>query len=93
METLQTETENFGEKAIDPVCGMTVAPGKTDLVSVHQGKKYWFCAEGCRSAFEANPEKYLKPKPLKKKGWFGRYLERLAKINEKEFGCSGPGCH
>jgi hypothetical protein len=39
-----------------------------------------------------NPERDLKPKPVKKKGWFGRYLERMAKINEKEFGRTGPRC-
>jgi hypothetical protein len=44
-------------------------------------------------AFEADPNKYLEPKPVKKKGWFGRYLERMAKTNEKEFGCAGPRCH
>ncbi|MEO0183929.1 MAG: YHS domain-containing protein, partial [candidate division WOR-3 bacterium] len=26
----------------------------------YKGKKYYFCAPGCKKAFEENPEKYLK---------------------------------
>lgn len=92
-----TAFENRGKdsptKHIDPVCGMDVEPGRTKLISVHKGYRYWFCAESCRSAFEADPDKYLKPKPSKKKNWFRRYLERMAKTNEKAFGCSGPKYH
>lgn len=46
--------------AKDPVCGMDVdekaAPAKTD----YRGTTYYFCAPGCKVAFEANPDKYLK---------------------------------
>ncbi|MBW1999654.1 MAG: YHS domain-containing protein [Deltaproteobacteria bacterium] len=62
---------------IDPVCGMIVAPGTTRLVSNYQGHSYWFCSEACRGAFEANPNKYLNSKTPKRKGLWGRYLERL----------------
>ena len=93
MITLKTTAEDIETKFIDPVCGMEVKPGKTKLVSLYKGKSYWFCADGCRKAFEADPDKYLEPKSAKKKGWFGRYLDRMAKSNEKEFGCSGPTCH
>jgi YHS domain-containing protein len=93
MATLDNTAKDLTTKTIDPVCGMEVEPGQTKLVSVYKGRSYWFCAEGCRRAFEADPEKYLKPKHPKKKGWFGRYLDRLAKVNEKEFGCSGAKCH
>jgi YHS domain-containing protein len=77
--------------AIDPVCGMKVSPGETKRVALYQGHSYWFCADGCRAAFEANPKKYLGDK--KRKGWFGRYIDRLRKANEQEFGASGPKCH
>ncbi len=92
MTTLETTIKDTGTKNFDPVCGMEVEPGKTKLVSVHKGRSYWFCAEGCRWAFEADQEKFLKPKPAKKKGWFGRYLDRMAKINKEEFGSEGPKC-
>ena len=77
-------------KAIDPVCGMEVDPKNAKLISIHRGYKYYFCAEGCLKAFEADPDKYLNPKPAKKKGWFGRYLDKMAKINKKEL-CKS--CH
>ena len=85
-------TKAQSETATDPVCGMSVVPGETKLVSLHNGHSYWFCAENCREAFETNPGKYLEPKSSKRQGWFKRYLRRIAKTNEKEFGCSGPKC-
>ena len=93
MTTLNTIKRESTSKAVDPVCGMDVEPGKTKLVSVYKDHSYWFCAEGCRRAFEANPEKYLDTKPSRKKGLFGRFLDRMAKTNEKAFGCAGPRCH
>ena len=93
MTSLETPVTDTPTKTIDPVCGMDVEPGRTKLVSVYKGHSYWFCAEGCRRAFEADPDKYLKPKPVKKKGWFGNWLERMAKSNEKVFGCAGSKCH
>ena len=48
--------ENTTELVIDPVCGMKVEPGKTDLVTTYQGRGYYFCAEGCCKAFEAKPQ-------------------------------------
>lgn len=75
---------------VDPVCGMKIAPRNTELVSIHEGKSYWFCAEACRRAFEADPGKYLK---YKKKGRIRRWLDRMAKSNQQAFGSSGPKCH
>lgn len=92
MATSETVFKDREGKAVDPVCGMTVNPGNTGLFSVYKGCKYYFCAEGCRKSFEQNPERYLKSKPAKTKGWFGRYLDRMAKVNEKEFGNEGPHC-
>ena len=49
--------------AIDPVCHMEVneksAPAKSD----YKGKTYYFCAVGCKKAFDKDPEKYLKGQP------------------------------
>jgi YHS domain-containing protein len=45
--------------AIDPVCKMEVAEDKAAATSEYRGKKYYFCAVGCKKAFDANPEKYL----------------------------------
>ena len=77
MERLETGTRSITEVMIDPVCGMNVSPGKTDLMANYEGNIYYFCAEGCRKAFEMNPQKYLKSNAAKRKGWWARYLERL----------------
>jgi YHS domain-containing protein len=45
--------------AIDPVCGMTVAPDKAKS-SVHNGEVYYFCSPDCREKFEASPADFLK---------------------------------
>ena len=46
--------------AIDPICKMDVdtdnPPGGQ---SGHQGSTYYFCAPGCKVAFDKEPEKYL----------------------------------
>jgi len=45
--------------AIDPVCKMQVDEKKTPYKSQHAGKPYYFCAAGCKKAFDADPHKYL----------------------------------
>jgi YHS domain-containing protein len=74
-------------RAKDPVCGMSVDPSLTDLVTVHEGRRYYFCAKGCQTAFEKNPRKYLKHK-----GFLGRFIDRLGKTNQETFGSGGPSC-
>ena len=46
----------------DPVCGMTVDPATTAHRADHNGKDYFFCSEGCRTKFVADPDRYLTPK-------------------------------
>jgi Cu+-exporting ATPase len=45
--------------AVDPVCKMTVEPTKAAAQSTHRGQTYYFCAVGCKQAFDKEPEKYL----------------------------------
>jgi len=45
--------------AIDPVCKMEVEEGSAAATSEYKGQKYYFCAVGCKKAFDENPEKYL----------------------------------
>jgi xanthine dehydrogenase accessory factor len=47
-------------EAVDPVCSMTVAAGRSSFPLEHQGVTYYFCCAGCRQAFEADPAGYLK---------------------------------
>ncbi len=74
---------------IDPVCLMKVDSENKALMFTHQMRTYYFCAESCRKAFEGNPGKYLSTKPPKRKGLWGRYLERLNKAT----GGKSPQCH
>jgi YHS domain-containing protein len=45
--------------SIDPVCKMKVDESKPAATSDYKGKKYYFCAVGCKKAFDKNPDKYL----------------------------------
>ena len=44
--------------AKDPVCDMEVDEQTAAAKSEHMGKTYYFCALGCKKAFDENPAKY-----------------------------------
>jgi Cu+-exporting ATPase len=44
----------------DPVCGMTVTPA-SEHHFVYKARDYYFCCNGCREKFAADPEQYLAP--------------------------------
>jgi YHS domain-containing protein len=44
--------------AVDPVCGMAVDRGKA-LTAEHEGRRMYFCCDGCRASFQADPQRYL----------------------------------
>lgn len=46
--------------ALDVVCKMEVDPETAPAKSEYKGKTYYFCAPGCRVAFDRDPEKYLR---------------------------------
>jgi YHS domain-containing protein len=48
------------DKAIDPVCGMTVVKATAKATYEYKGTTYYFCSTGCKEAFAKEPEKYLK---------------------------------
>lgn len=47
-------------KAKDPICGMKVKKSAAAAESEYKGKKYYFCAVGCKEKFDKEPEKYIK---------------------------------
>jgi Cu+-exporting ATPase len=47
--------------AIDPVCGMSVKIAGSPHRYDYQGITYHFCCAGCRTAFSADPARYLQP--------------------------------
>ena len=46
--------------AKDPVCNMEVDEKTAAAKSEYMGKTYYFCAPGCKKAFDENPDKYIK---------------------------------
>src|SRR4051812_5418132 len=54
----------------DPVCGMDVNPQMAKHVSRNFGVHY-FCSEGCKSKFDAEPGRYLRGKELPRVGAAG----------------------
>ncbi len=48
--------------AIDPICKMEVdTDNPNGGTSEYNGTSYYFCAPGCKVAFDAEPKKYLAP--------------------------------
>ncbi len=59
--TLQVVSDSSalaGKSVIDPVCGMTIDPATAAASELLDGKPVYFCAEGCRRRFLANPAGY-----------------------------------
>ncbi len=50
------------DKAVDPVCGMTVVKANAKATFDYKGTTYYFCNPGCKDAFVKDPEKFLKAK-------------------------------
>lgn len=44
----------------NPVCGVPVDVNNPKHIIDYHGEKVYFCCDGCRVKFEANPEKYMK---------------------------------
>ena len=42
----------------DPVCGMEIDPKTAAGKSDYQEKTYYFCSQGCKKAFDKEPQKY-----------------------------------
>ncbi|HEV2571871.1 MAG TPA: heavy metal translocating P-type ATPase [Beijerinckiaceae bacterium] len=53
-------------KVKDPVCGMTVDPATAKHKATYKDQPYFFCSGGCKTKFEADPQRYLDPKPQPK---------------------------
>jgi YHS domain-containing protein len=48
--------------AKDPVCNMEVDEKKAAATYDYKGKKYYFCAVGCKERFAKDPERFIKEK-------------------------------
>ena len=72
----------------DVVCNMKVDEKTTEYKLEYDGDAYYFCGPGCREEFSRNPKKWLK-----RKGWWGKFLDRLIVANEEQFQDKPPSCH
>ena len=59
LPVLESQYEGGVRMAIDPVCKMEVDESKAAAISDYKGKRYYFCAVGCKKAFDQDPERYL----------------------------------
>jgi YHS domain-containing protein len=63
--TMAAAGSDVAATAKDPICGMTVdtaeakAAGRT---STYEGRTYYFCAPGCKEAFDKDPAAHAKPR-------------------------------
>jgi Cu+-exporting ATPase len=89
VEIIKMKQTESVQSAIDPVCGMSVNPETTKIITTIEEEHYYFCAEGCRKAFVENPKKFLEPGCDKPKGLWGRYMARL----QKATGGKAMKCH
>ncbi len=85
---LSNPIEAFPRRVPCPVCQMPVNTRGAEFTLQRGGRTYFFCTAGCREAFLQRGCYSGQPK-----GWWGRYLERLARVNQGLFGNSGPQCH
>ncbi|OYW28901.1 MAG: copper-translocating P-type ATPase [Caulobacter sp. 12-67-6] len=52
------------DRVTDPVCGMSVDPKNARGTAAHAGQNYYFCSTVCQTKFQADPDRYLNPKPV-----------------------------
>jgi YHS domain-containing protein len=56
----------YGTVSKDPLCGMDVDENKASAAgrkSEYQGKTYFFCSDGCKQKFDAEPQRFLQKPP------------------------------
>jgi YHS domain-containing protein len=79
----------FHKHTNDPVCGKRIDPVKTGIAAVHKGRAYYFCSSECWAAFQSTPSRYIGAPMAAPRGWWGRYVKRVAKST----GGKPPCCH
>jgi xanthine dehydrogenase accessory factor len=53
------DPETVSEVAKDPICGMIVDVGESNLKSEYGGRLFYFCCAGCKQTFDKEPGKYV----------------------------------
>lgn len=61
VQTVIEETElNLSDYYINPVCQIPVQKSQAKHILNYQDEQIYFCCDGCKIQFEAEPEKYMK---------------------------------
>lgn len=76
--------------AKDPVCGMDVQEKGAQHYIHFEHETFYFCSDQCKETYAQNSGTKT---TTKGKGFFARFLERLAKDNEQTYGGNPPKCH
>ncbi|HSP63163.1 MAG TPA: YHS domain-containing protein, partial [Pyrinomonadaceae bacterium] len=58
-----TDKVNAADRAIDPVCGMTVGKQTAAASFEHDGERYFFCSGHCLEVFRKDPAPFLNRAP------------------------------
>ena len=74
----------------DPVCGMDVKEENSALLLHFGHETFYFCSNECKETYA---QRSKMKKVAKGKGFFAKFLEKLAKDNNETFGGSPPKCH
>ncbi|MGA1821625.1 MAG: heavy metal translocating P-type ATPase [Thermoplasmatota archaeon] len=56
---IKREIKEANKMALDPICKMTVDEKTAKWTSEHLGRKYYFCAPGCKHMFDKDPDKWI----------------------------------
>jgi YHS domain-containing protein len=76
--------------AKDPICGMEVMEERSSHMIHFEHETIYFCSSKCKETYAQQPGM---KKTKDKKGFFARFLEKLAKGNEQTYGGKPPRCH
>lgn len=63
VETAETAKTTVAEAAEQTTCPVMGGAINKELFTEYQGKKVYFCCDGCKEKFLADPEKYLSKLP------------------------------
>ncbi len=50
--------EHSSDSVLDPVCLMQINPQDAAAKVEYKGRRWYFCAENCRRAFEQDPDRF-----------------------------------
>ncbi len=58
-ETMEKEKITYGDESGQTTCPVMDNPVNKDVYVDYEGKRIYFCCEGCIETFKENPEKYM----------------------------------